>query len=241
MTWQDPILLADAEVHVRGIGRFHVRAHSDDLWHVLPSREAAIFATLRAKLRQGDVFIDAGANIGIYTVLASRLVGPTGRVISVEMMPDTGDQLERHIVLNALRNVDVVRAALSESGGTTVTARVEAGKYGQARIAKNESEANVSAGVTRIEVPALTFGDLPVPPDRRVRLIKIDLEGAEVAALRGAGTVLDRTDFVVFESWSSVKPPGGPVADYLASRGFECTRLDGNNWLASRRSAAQAT
>ena len=55
LEWQDPILLADAQVDVRGVDKF-VRARCDDLWHVLPWREHAIAAELRAKLRLGLLF-----------------------------------------------------------------------------------------------------------------------------------------------------------------------------------------
>ncbi|MDQ3078240.1 MAG: hypothetical protein M3Q83_05285, partial [Pseudomonadota bacterium] len=83
--WQDPVLLDDAIVDVHRVGRFRVRARSDDLYHALPSREPAVFAAIRDNLKPGDTFVDAGANIGIFSVLAARLVGPSGRVVAVEM------------------------------------------------------------------------------------------------------------------------------------------------------------
>jgi hypothetical protein len=106
--WQDPVLLSDAVVRVGGIGTFHVRRWSDDLWHVLPWREREIHRALRRLLRSGDVFIDGGANIGIYTLLASQLVGPAGRVLAIEMMPDTAAILRRHVRENRCANVEIV-------------------------------------------------------------------------------------------------------------------------------------
>jgi len=113
LKWQDPFLLADVKVNVPSVGRFHLRQKTDDLWHVLPWREKAIFKAISKYLRPGDVFIDAGANIGVYTVFAAKIVGPSGRVISVEMMPNTAKQLEQHIYFNGLKNVTIVKNANS--------------------------------------------------------------------------------------------------------------------------------
>lgn len=79
---QNPILLADAQVQVCGVGAFFVRSYSDDLWHVLPWREQAVVKTVKGRLGKGDIFVDAGANIGFYTILASRIMA-----IPVECLP----------------------------------------------------------------------------------------------------------------------------------------------------------
>ncbi|MCR6496042.1 hypothetical protein LJB71_07295 [Thermomonas sp. S9] len=73
--WQDPVLLWDATLNVQGFGVFRVRARTDDLWHVLPWRERRLFRVIRKFLGEGDVFVDAGANIGVFSVLASLIVG----------------------------------------------------------------------------------------------------------------------------------------------------------------------
>jgi len=60
MEWQDPVLLFDTEVVVHGVGRFHLRRHSDDLWHVLPWREQAVVKALRGRLQEGNIFSRCG-------------------------------------------------------------------------------------------------------------------------------------------------------------------------------------
>jgi hypothetical protein len=132
-SWQDPVLLFDACIRAPRIGRFHVRRHTDDLWHVLPSREQGIHDALERLLRPGDVFVDAGANVGFYTLLASRLVGPTGRVLAIEMMPATADILRQHVAINDCTNVELVEKALSDRAGDTIMAKVPAGKHGHRR------------------------------------------------------------------------------------------------------------
>lgn len=230
--WQDPVLVRDAVVKVSGVGFFALRARTDDLWHVLPWRERAIFNLIKNQLKSGDVFIDSGANIGIYTVLASRIVGSTGKVISVEMMPDTANFLEMHIRMNCLDNVTVVRNALSDVTGKIVIATVPENKYGQATIATNvvrkESE-------TQISVQTRTLDDI-THDIVHVRLMKIDLEGAEHVALKGANSLLSRLDAVVYESWSSKRSDLDLVGELLVDAGYQLSQVDGNNWLAQRKS-----
>jgi len=230
LEWQDPILLDDAAVNVLGVGKFVLRKRTDDLWHVLPWREAVIFREISSCLRSGDIFIDAGANIGVYTVLASKLVGDSGRVICVEMMPDTADQLEHHIHLNSLQNVTVVRNALGDTDGGTVIASVEVGKYGKARISNEDrsDESIVRTGVV------LTTLDIISSEYSSVRLMKMDIEGAELAALVGGRNLLARLEFLIYESWGIVKNECDPVDTLLINAGFTLNLLDGNNWLARK-------
>ena len=228
--WQDPILLADAEVTVRAVGRFLLRARSDDLWHVLPWREQAILKAIASRLRPDDIFIDAGANIGIYTVVASRIVGPRGRVFAVEMMPETADRLRNHIHINDLQNVTVIRSALSDQRGKTVTATVAPGKFGQASIAKSGEGCD---GLSTVSVMTTTLDDVAVDIGR-VRLMKMDLEGAELSALIGAPDLLKRLEFLIYESWGVARSDNDAVDAHLLLAGFSLAPIDGNNCLGSK-------
>lgn len=228
--WQDPVLLRNAVVNVPGVGLFTLRARTDDLWHVLPWREQAIINLIRSQLNSGDVFIDAGANIGIYTILASRLVGPTGKIISVEMMPDTANCLEAHIRMNQLDNVTVVRNALSNVNGQIVTATVQEDKYGQATIATDSARFGLGS---HISVQTRTLDDI-AHGTAHIRLMKIDLEGAELAALQGAKTLLPKLDAVVYESWGWKRSDVDPVDELLIDAGYRLSQVDGNNWMAQR-------
>src|SRR6266496_451229 len=68
-------------------------------------------------LRPGDVFVDVGANIGLFTLIAASRVGPTGKVIAFEPTSETYERLVGNVRLNRLRNVDCVRSALSDHSG----------------------------------------------------------------------------------------------------------------------------
>jgi FkbM family methyltransferase len=220
--WQDPMVESDVSVEVKGVGRFRVRAHSDDLHHVLPSREPEVFGAIARRLRRRDTFVDAGANIGFYTVLAAGIVGPQGRVIAIEMMPDNAAILREHVRINGLTNVEVVEGALSDKAGERVLAYVDDGKYGQASIADPRGERSVEVMTTTLEE---ILGDVPY-----VRLMKMDLEGAELKALQGAGQRLESIRAIIAEAL----PEHGSAQNVLVERGFAVARLDGRNWIASR-------
>ncbi len=68
-------------------------------------------------VRPGMTVYDLGANVGFYSLLASRLVGPTGRVIAVEPLPRNIAYLQRHVVANAATNVTIVQGAVSDAPG----------------------------------------------------------------------------------------------------------------------------
>jgi FkbM family methyltransferase len=76
------------------------------------------YAPVGRPLSPGDRVIDIGANIGAFTILAARIVGPAGQVIAVEPATDTFRQLERNLALNNLTNAIAKRTAVGETPGT---------------------------------------------------------------------------------------------------------------------------
>jgi FkbM family methyltransferase len=227
--WQDPYLVFDTLVAVPGTGRFHCRRGTDDLFHVLPSGQKAVREALEATLKPGDVFIDAGANIGAFTLLGARLVGPEGRVIAVEMMPDTAGRLRNHLAINGLDWVEVVEQALSDRAGQELVARAPRLLAGQASIARKTFRTD---DLVEHRVRTTTLDDLAAGLDR-IALLKVDLEGAEAQAFAGGREMLGRTDAVVFEAWAG-SDQGEDGKSGLTGAGFEMRQIDGNNILAVR-------
>ncbi len=225
--FEPPLPLADLTVEARGVGRFKLRAGTDDIIHVLSAREPAVRRLLEDTLNPGDTFVDAGANIGFFSVLASRLVGPKGKVVAIEMMPETAARLRHHLALNHCTNAVVVEHALSERGGEIVRATSSAKKFGQASIAAGVAD-NAERSIVH-EVETVTL-DAALTDCGAIALIKMDLEGAELLALRGANAVLARTRVMVFEN--NVADPKVPAL--LAAAGFAVAPLDGANYLANR-------
>ena len=224
--WQFPTVESDCIVISKGVGRFTVRGRTDDLFHVLPGQEPAVEALVWECLREGDAFVDAGSNIGFYTILASRLVGSSGRVIACEMMPVTASILRSHVEMNGAANVAVFEGALAETGGEIVEAFFPEGKSGQSSL--------VRAGQgNSVMVQTLTLREV-LADLSSVRLMKMDLEGAELGALRGLGTDIHKVETIVMENRHDAEPLA-----LLEANGFKVSRLDGNNVIARRDAARQ--
>jgi len=73
---------------------------------------------IRPCLKRGSVFVDVGANVGYYTLMASKLVGPQGRVYSIEPIPSTVAILKSNVKINNCSNIKVCNAAAWSSKGT---------------------------------------------------------------------------------------------------------------------------
>lgn len=220
----DPVLLDDTQVEVAGVGKFNLRRRSDDLYIVLPSRESEVVAVLRERLGPGDTFVDAGANIGFFSILAAGLVGPSGKVIAIEMMPYMAAILRSHAALNQCSNIEVVETAVSDRGGDQVDAWVVEGRSGVTSIVSP-----LVGDAQRVPVRTRTLADI-LASEERVALMKLDLEKAELLALNGAGTALDRIETIVFEQLLGE----GDAAKFLEARGFMVRAIGGSSFLAER-------
>ena len=129
-----------------------------------------------AQLLPGDIVIDVGANIGAFAVLASKLVGPTGRVIAVEPSTETFEQLKLNIALNNATNVTPVHAALAAFNGTI---QLNVSAISIFSSIYDKVGGHVVAGTTQ-NVRALTLGTLLEENQiAEVAMVKIDCEGAE--------------------------------------------------------------
>jgi FkbM family methyltransferase len=225
MYWREPKLLADATIRVPELGLFGVRAHSDDLGHILVTQNKEMFNVLRDLVRPGDTVVDAGANIGAISVLLARAVGPRGRVIAVEMMPDTAECLRHNLALNGLSNVEIIEKALESEVGRTIKAAVVPGLYGQASIVStNAMDKKIVISVETTTIDAILAGT------HSTAVMKMDLEGAEVRALGGAVRSLDKIRAIVYESLGEKDDVGSA----LICCGFLISRIDGRNLVARR-------
>lgn len=152
---------------------------------------------LTQELRQGGVFVDIGANIGYFTTLASRLVGPGGRVIAFEPDPDHCELLRRNLQLNAACNVIVRNEALGDERQTGRLFRSES-NFGDHRVAAGgELRASIPIAINRFDRAS---EELRLA---RVDFIKIDVQGYEPRVIAGMGDSLERLGVrtVLMEFW----------------------------------------
>ena len=177
---------------------------------------------VRWALEPGMTFVDVGANIGYFTLLAAIRVGPGGRVLALEPAPDNLRCLTENIQTNALDQVRVIPcAAGSESCKRSFYLR-----------SANLIHSFYSEGVPmerEIRVEQVALDGLV---EGRVDLIKVDVEGAEPEVLAGMEGLMRRTpppDLIVEWNPSALSTAGhseAAVPEILTQRGFRLRLLD---------------
>jgi FkbM family methyltransferase len=166
--------------------------------------EYALTAVLRALLRPGMTFVDVGANLGYYTVLAARAVGPSGQVIAFEPVEAIRHRLQRNLALNDLSNVQVRSEALWRNSALL--------PFFESADARNLGIGSLVPGHDRVQagtVQAICLDEV-WRAHGRIDLLKIDIEGGERAALQGAQGLAgsSQAPIIVFESFDlpAVRP-----------------------------------
>ena len=168
----------------------------------------------------GGIAVDIGANVGAYSLWQWHHVGEGGVVVAVEANPATADTLRRHVAMNSADAVSVVESAVWRERGSVEFA-ASPRHSSTAGVAATLPEALLE-GTTSLQVPALTLGDVfdhEAIGGARVDVTKIDVEGAELAVLEGAGPdVLRRSRRYAIEVDDDSAPGVDAVFD---SAGFD--------------------
>lgn len=165
-------------------------------------------------LAAGDVFFDIGANVGYYSILASRSVGKDGLVAAFEPLGRNLTFLERHKILNAAENIRIFPLAVADSTGTA--------KF-------HEGIDPAMGGLTVVggrefEVETISLDDAVKKVGRLPTVLKIDVEGAEIAVLDGGEETFRSAKPKIFLSTHSPDLRRGCI-ERLASFGYVCEPL----------------
>ena len=173
--------------------------------------------------REGDTIVDVGAGTGWETLLFSRSVGKSGRVISIEAHPRVFRCLSKMCAENRLENVTLVQAAVGD-------------QEGEVQLSDSpEHEANSIIGLVsgiRVECTTLDyiFRSLELS---RVDFLKMNIEGAERLALSGMGEMLRKTKNVCIACHDFLANDGGP--DELRTKADVIAFLKQNGFVVSLR------
>lgn len=206
------VVFASLPRPVRRIVRRHcsirkVRRFREDQWPCAP--------VVRRLVQPGDCVVDAGANIGYLTALLARWAGPQGVVHSIEPVPETYEVLARAVRALGLRQVRLHACAVSDADSEGLmeipTYRDGAENFYESRVVAGASGRR-SVRVALRKLDGLLAGDLD-----RVAFAKIDVEGHELAALRGAAGLLARSrPALLIEVSGDPDAAGGPASELFA-------------------------
>lgn len=174
--------------------------------------EAEQTETMLAEFSAGKVFFDIGANIGYYSILASKLVGEKGAVVAFEPVISNLTFLHRHVELNNAKNVRVLSFALSDKQS------IASFSLGQNSAMGHLSENG--KGENLVYVPTVSLDEIAAKMNLMPDVMKIDVEGAEMDVFAGAENVLRTAKPTIFLSTHSPELRRDCL-EFLQNRGYE--------------------
>jgi FkbM family methyltransferase len=151
--------------------------------------ETSVQEAMVRRLGPGDVFYDIGANVGFFSLLGARLVGvDEGKVYAFEAAPDNATAIRANVKLNAISNIRVIDKAVSSRAGMGRLQIVEDQSWSKLEEYGNHPDTRRMIDVELVAIDDLLQADAISPPT----VVKIDVEGAEIAVLEGMRTTLER-------------------------------------------------
>jgi len=194
-------------------------------------------------LAPGQTVVDVGANIGLYTLLAAKSVGPDGNVHAFEPEPENARRIRVNLALNGVGNVELFEAAVYSTPGV-VELNVFAPEFnawhsiGRPEVVDPAHPSTPVEPTATIEVPAVTLDDhCRTHAIDRIDLLKVDVEGAELDVLKGARELLAQraARTILFEASLPQIAALGHAADdcfgLLAEHGYTTSSLTADGEL----------
>jgi FkbM family methyltransferase len=188
--------------------------------------EESVQQTLERYLKAGMTFYDVGANIGVFSLIAARLVGEKGRVVAFEADPEIAGRLREHLARNQFTWATVEEKAVWSEAKTVYFARTNP----ETSPDRGLGHVVAAAGTETIEVRAVTL-DKFAETERAPDLIKCDVEGAEVEVFRGGQNLLkEKRPAIVCELHSEENRRS--LASMFQELGYACMNCGTNHVLA---------
>ena len=200
--------------------------------------EAATIEFLRGYLQvgAGNILLDVGANIGWFSVFFDRIAPEGAEIFAFEPDPLNFGLLTHNLETNGCRKVTPVQRAVSDVRRTERLYLYPDKNRGRHSLVPG-------AGREVVDVEAITLDEFLGERARRVRFLKLDIEGHEYAALAGAREVLRHLPALLMEYSPALYPAGGGKSEILAllfGHGFSPHRIEAGSlapvareWLAS--------
>lgn len=232
----EPATRGDGAVTAMGEARILTRV-SNKIENKLLSGEGydvSNFEIVNSIVREGAVCFDIGANIGVYSVVFSRLSGSTGEVHSFEPVRHIRRRLEINLALNGARNAVVNDFALGEEVGELEMLQVKEGVFrgGTSTFIRNDNVAEMGDEAFEKEKVRIETLDRYIAEKgvTRIDFMKIDVEGFEIMVLKGARETLSRFKPAILfehdqERLAYIKRPESELGDFLRELGYVCFEI----------------
>ncbi|MEZ5276848.1 MAG: FkbM family methyltransferase [Opitutaceae bacterium] len=199
--------------------------------------ELPIQRAIASNLKAGDVFYDVGANLGFFSAIAARRIGPTGRTYAFEPVPENAGYVRENARINGFTNLETFELAVGAEPGF---ADFFLAKWqGGSSLLEDSVPATEMAGKCRVEVVTLDRFALAHglrPPN----FVKIDVEGAEHQAIEGMRTILKEFKPILLYEVDDASPDGlqrrwDDLDALVQSQGYQIKRITGSypntNWF----------
>jgi FkbM family methyltransferase len=182
--------------------------------------ESELVGLLRKYLTPGCAFLDLGANEGYFAVIASKLVGPAGRVVAVEPQSRLGPVILKNLTLNECTNCTIVQAATSDHNGEITIHLAPTTNTGSTSVF-HSANYKVEKEIVRSYRLGDLLNELGIA---KFDLVKVDIEGAEYGVFMAAKDVLlsGRLARIELEFHSDILRRQGYVEEYLHTHMLKC-------------------
>lgn len=163
------------------------------------------------KVKKRDVVVDVGAHIGYYTLIASKKVGADGSVYAFEPDPRNFLFLEKNVKVNNLKNVILINKAVADKTGSAklYINRTNTGDHSIFNIGHNRKSINIST---------VSLNDYFRDIKQKINVIKLDVQGSEIYALKGARKLIERNNrmVIITEFWPhAIRLGGASPLEYI--------------------------
>lgn len=161
------------------------------------------FEFLKQYIEKGDVLVDIGANFGDYTKFFHEILGNTGKIYSVELFPSTANQLKQNF--SNCENIFVINKAVTNvDGEVNYYKGVDAWTNNIIGHDMAFRENELAGKIESIRIDTL------LENEEKIKLLKIDVEGAEKFVLEGIGNSINKIDYILVEchlsqDWDEIK------------------------------------
>lgn len=163
-------------------------------------------------IKPGDTVIDIGAHIGTYTLIAAQKAGPRGKVYAFEPLPKNFELLKKNVEANGYKNVVLINKAISNKNGTSKLFLSNENNFGDQRIYASKDNRKF------LSIKTTTLDNFFKNKNKQIQVIKMDIQGSEVLALKGASQVLklNKNLKMFTELWSkALREAGSSTEKYL--------------------------